>query len=145
MNDIDGFVTINNNEQPIIGRRQMVSFVSVENNGLVVLGGMQRSKETKNVNRMAVLGEIPVVGNIFRSRGVDFEKRELLVFIRPKVIRDSKDANEDAMEKMNVHPIQPQIDDYIEEGSFSLNKRRNEAAFGQFREGRQRCSCQKAL
>lgn len=123
VNDIDGFVTINNNEQPIIGRRQMVSFVSVENNGLVVLGGMQRSKETKNVNRMAVLGEIPVLGNIFRSRGVDFEKRELLVFIRPKVIRDSKDANEDAMEKMNVHPIQPQIDDYIEEGSFSLNKK----------------------
>ncbi|MCH2388210.1 MAG: hypothetical protein MK240_08385, partial [Opitutales bacterium] len=74
VNDIDGFVTINNNEQPIIGRRQMVSFVSVENNGLVVLGGMQRSKETKNVNRMAVLGEIPVLGNIFRSRGVDFEK-----------------------------------------------------------------------
>ena len=66
VNDIDGFVTINNNEQPIIGRRQMVSFVSVENNGLVVLGGMQRSKETKNINRMAVLGEIPVVGNIFR-------------------------------------------------------------------------------
>ncbi|HCR31665.1 MAG TPA: hypothetical protein DIV79_16805 [Opitutae bacterium] len=123
VNDIDGFVTINNNEQPIIGRRQMVSFVSVENNGLVVLGGMQRSKETKNINRMAVLGEIPVLGNLFRSRGVDFEKRELLVFIRPKVIRDSKDANEDAMEKMNVHPIQPQIDDYIEEGSFSLNKK----------------------
>ncbi|MEC7907193.1 MAG: secretin N-terminal domain-containing protein [Verrucomicrobiota bacterium] len=123
VNDIDGFVTINNNEQPIIGRRQMVSFVSVENNGLVVLGGMQRSKETKNVNRVAVLGEIPVLGNIFRSRGVDFEKRELLVFIRPKVIRDSKDANEDAMEKMNVHPIQPQIDDYIEEGSFSLSKK----------------------
>ena len=72
---------------------------------------------------MAVLGEIPVVGNIFRSRGVDFEKRELLVFIRPIVIRDSKDANEDAMEKMNVHPIKPQIDDYIEEGSFSLNKK----------------------
>jgi len=123
VNDIDGFVTINNNEQPIIGRRQMVSFVSVENNGLVVLGGMQRSKETKNVNRMAVLGEIPVFGNIFRSRGVDFEKRELLVFIRPKVIRDSKDANEDAMEKMNVHPIRPQIEEYIEEGSFSLNKK----------------------
>ena len=72
---------------------------------------------------MAVLGEIPVVGNIFRSRGVDFEKRELLVFIRPKVIRDSKDANEDAIEKMNVHPIKPQVDDYIEEGSFSLNKK----------------------
>ena len=64
-----------------------------------------------------------MVGNIFRSRGVDFEKRELLVFIRPKVIRDSKDANEDAMEKMNVPPIKPQIDDYIEEGSLSLKKK----------------------
>ncbi len=100
----------------------MVSFVSVQNNGLVVLGGMQRSKVTKNRGGTAVLGHIPVLGHLFRSQGVDYEKRELLVFIRPKVIRNSDEANADALEKMNIHPIEDKIDDYLEEGTFDLKK-----------------------
>ncbi len=122
VNDIDGFVVVNGNDQPIIGRRQMVSFVSVKSNGLVVLGGMQRSKETKNLNKMAVLGEIPILGNVFRSRGVDYEKRELLVFIRPKVIRDSDEADLDAREKMLGHPMNDKLDEFLDEGRFDLTK-----------------------
>ncbi len=125
VNDIDGFVTVNGNEQPIIGRRQMVSFVSVKNDGLVVLGGMQRSKETINKGRTAVLGDIPLLGNLFRSRDVEYEKRELIVFIRPKVIRDSDEANADAIEKMNVHPLEDKVQDYLEEGTFDLNEKSN--------------------
>lgn len=122
VNDIDGFVVVNGNDQPIIGRRQMVSFVSVKSEGLVVLGGMQRSKETKNLNKMAVLGEIPVLGNLFRSRGVDYEKRELLVFIRPKVIRDSDEADLDAREKMLGHPMDNKLNEFLDEGRFDLTK-----------------------
>jgi len=122
VNDIDGSVEINGNQQPIIGRRQMVSFVSVKSNGLVVLGGMQRSKETKTLNKMAVLSDIPVLGNIFRSRGTDYEKRELLVFIRPKVIRDSDEADLDAREKMLGHPMDSKLGEFLDEGRFDLTK-----------------------
>jgi len=122
VNDIDGSVEINGNQQPIIGRRQMVSFVSVKSNGLVVLGGMQRSKETKTLNKMAVLGDIPVFGNVFRSRGTDYEKRELLVFIRPKVIRDSDEADLDAREKMLGHPMDSKLGEFLDEGRFDLTK-----------------------
>jgi len=122
VNDIDGSVEINGNQQPIIGRRQMVSFVSVKSNGLVVLGGMQRSKETKTLNKMAVLGDIPVLGNVFRSRGIDYEKRELLVFIRPKVIRDSDEADLDAREKMLGHPMDSKLGEFLDEGRFDLTK-----------------------
>lgn len=122
VNDIDGSVEINGNQQPIIGRRQMVSFVSVKSNGLVVLGGMQRSKETKTLNKMAVLGDIPVLGNVFRSRGTDYEKRELLVFIRPKVIRDSDEADLDAREKMLGHPMDSKLGEFLDEGRFDLTK-----------------------
>ena len=122
VNDIDGSVEINGNQQPIIGRRQMVSFVSVKSNGLVVLGGMQRSKETKTLNKMALLGDIPVFGNIFRSRGTDYEKRELLVFIRPKVIRDSDEADLDAREKMLGHPMDSKLGEFLDEGRFDLTK-----------------------
>ena len=122
VNDIDGSVEINGNQQPIIGRRQMVSFVSVKSNGLVVLGGMQRSKETKSLNKMALLGDIPVFGNIFRSRGTDYEKRELLVFIRPKVIRDSVEADLDAREKMLGHPMDSKLGEFLDNGRFDLTK-----------------------
>lgn len=122
VNDIDGSVEINGNQQPIIGRRQMVSFVSVKSNGLVVLGGMQRSKETKTLNKMAVLGDIPIFGNVFRSRGTDYEKRELLVFIRPKVIRDSDEADLDAREKMLGHPMDSKLGEFLNEGRFDLTK-----------------------
>ena len=122
VNDIDGSVEINGNQQPIIGRRQMVSFVSVKSNGLVVLGGMQRSKETKTLNKMALLGDIPVFGNVFRSRGTDYEKRELLVFIRPKVIRDSDEADLDAREKMLGHPMDSKLGEFLDEGRFDLTK-----------------------
>ncbi|HAT59686.1 MAG TPA: hypothetical protein DCS60_02805 [Opitutae bacterium] len=122
VNDIDGSVEINGNQQPIIGRRQMVSFVSVKSNGLVVLGGMQRSKETKSLNKMALLGDIPVFGNIFRSRGTDYEKRELLVFIRPKVIRDSVEADLDAREKMLGHPMDSKLGEFLDKGRFDLTK-----------------------
>ena len=122
VNDIDGSVEINGNQQPIIGRRQMVSFVSVKSNGLVVLGGMQRSKETKTLNKMAVLGDIPIFGNVFRSRGTDYEKRELLVFIRPKVIRDSDEADLDAREKMLGHPMDSKLGEFLDEGRFDLTK-----------------------
>ena len=123
VNDIDGNVVINGNEQPIIGRRQMVSFVSVANNGLVVLGGMQRSKETKAISKAAILGEIPLFGNLFTRRSTQYEKRELLVFIRPKVIRDSADADADAMQKIGSHPIQGKVEGYLDEGEFDLRKK----------------------
>jgi general secretion pathway protein D len=120
VNDIDGSVDINGNPQPIIGRRQMVSFVSVKSDGLVVLGGMQRSKETKTKGRMAIFGEIPLLGNLFRSNVVEFENRELLLFIRPKVIRDADEADVDAREAIGRHPISGKMDELLENGDFDL-------------------------
>ncbi len=122
VNDIDGSVEINGNPQPIIGRRQMVSFVSVKNNGLVVLGGMQRSKETKAKGSAAIIGEIPLLGGLFRSRKVDYEKRELLVFIRPKVIRDADEADTDAQEAIESHTMDEKLDNSLENGEFDIRK-----------------------
>jgi general secretion pathway protein D len=120
VNDIDREVLVNGNEQPVIGSRQMVSFVSVKSNGLVVLGGMQRSKQSDTKGRMAILGEIPLLGNLFRSKAVGFENRELLLFIRPKVVRDADEANANARDAIGKHPISGKVDDLLEKGEFDL-------------------------
>lgn len=140
VNDVSGTTIINGNSQPIIGRRQMISFVSVKNDGLVVLGGMQRGKETAAENKMAVLGEIPLLGNLFRRNTVEYEKRELLVFIRPKVIRDSNDANNDAEELLDVHPIESKMSSYLDGDKFDLRKKDKVDSLPAFDESKRRDS-----
>jgi len=140
VNDVSGTTIINGNSQPIIGRRQMISFVSVKNDGLVVLGGMQRGKETAAENKMAVLGEIPLLGNLFRRNTVEYEKRELLVFIRPKVIRDSNDANSDAEELLDVHPIEGKMSSYLDGDKFDLREKDKKDSLPAFDENKRRDS-----
>jgi type IV pilus assembly protein PilQ len=60
----------------------------VENGGTVVIGGIFTLDETDNETRVPVLGELPVVGNLFKTRSRTSTKREMLVFITPKMISD---------------------------------------------------------
>jgi general secretion pathway protein D len=96
---------INGEDQPIIGRRQATSYISARNNQLIVLGGLQKNESTKNKNKMFLLGEIPIVGNLFTRKTDDTRKTELLVFIKPTVIRDTEQADADA--RREIHKLHP--------------------------------------
>ena len=61
-------VTIDGNEQPIIGVRQATSFVSVADGQLIVLGGLQEVNETKGNSRLWLFGSIPVLGKTLRFK-----------------------------------------------------------------------------
>ncbi|RME67345.1 MAG: hypothetical protein D6781_13440, partial [Verrucomicrobia bacterium] len=91
-------VTINGEEQPVIIRRQATSYVSVKNNQLVVLGGLQRNSVTKTKNKMWLLGDIPLVGGLFSKKSDVTNRTELLIFIKPEVIRNTDEADQDARE-----------------------------------------------
>ena len=56
--------------------------------GTVVIGGIFEMEESNQENKIPVLGDVPVVGNLFKSRTKESSKREMLVFITPKVITD---------------------------------------------------------
>ena len=86
-------VTIDGNDQPIIGVRQATSFVSVADGQLIVLGGLQEINETEGKSRLWFFGSIPVLGGLFGSKTVEETKRELLMFIEPHVITQTADAN----------------------------------------------------
>lgn len=60
--------------------------VLVENGGTVVIGGIYTQDETENNTRIPVLGDMPVVGALFRNKERKKERSELLVFITPKII-----------------------------------------------------------
>ncbi|WP_348752145.1 type IV pilus secretin PilQ [uncultured Aquincola sp.] len=73
---------------PAINTKHVNTQVLVENGGTVVLGGIFTQEERNDVNKVPLLGDIPVVGNLFKNTVRSSNKTELLVFITPKVVTD---------------------------------------------------------
>ena len=71
-----------------IDTKHIKTQVLIENGGTVVIGGIFEMEESNQENKIPVLGDVPVVGNLFKSRTKESSKREMLVFITPKVITD---------------------------------------------------------
>ncbi|QID16790.1 type IV pilus secretin PilQ [Nitrogeniibacter mangrovi] len=69
-----------------IDTKHVKTEVMVENGGTVVIGGVYEETESSKVQRVPLLGEIPVLGALFRNKQNISERSELLVFITPKIV-----------------------------------------------------------
>ncbi len=72
-----------------IDTKHIKTQILVQNGGTVVIGGIFELEETNQENKIPLLGDVPVLGNLFKSRSRASSKREMLVFITPKMISDS--------------------------------------------------------
>ena len=72
-----------------IDTKHIKTQVLVENGGTVVIGGIFELEETNQVNKVPLLGDIPGVGNLFKNRTRESIKREMLVFITPRMVTDA--------------------------------------------------------
>jgi len=71
-----------------IDTKHVKTQVLVENGGTVVLGGIFQQIERDQATKVPVLGDIPVVGNLFKSTSRTNDKTELLIFITPKIVAE---------------------------------------------------------
>ncbi|HLO96146.1 MAG TPA: type IV pilus secretin PilQ [Burkholderiaceae bacterium] len=71
-----------------INNKHVKTQVLVENGGTVVLGGIFTQEEREDVKKVPFLGDVPVVGNLFKNKAKTSSKTELLIFITPKVVTD---------------------------------------------------------
>ena len=71
-----------------INNKHVKTQVLVENGGTVVLGGIFTQEEREDVQKVPLLGDVPVVGNLFKNRAKTSSKTELLIFITPKVVTE---------------------------------------------------------
>jgi general secretion pathway protein D len=78
-------------------KRSIKTTVLIEDGGIIVLGGLMSDTVTQSEDRVPLLGAIPILGNLFKSRSGSRQKKNLLVFIRPKILRDA-DATESISE-----------------------------------------------
>ncbi|MDD3675628.1 MAG: type IV pilus secretin PilQ [Thauera propionica] len=74
---------------PPIETKNVKSEVLIENGGTVVIGGIYEEEESNSVTQVPILGDIPVVGNLFKTRSRDSVRKELLVFITPRIVSDA--------------------------------------------------------
>ena len=73
---------------PAINTKHAKTQVLVENGGTVVIGGIFTLDERNEVTKVPLLGDVPVVGNLFRSNLRTANKTELLIFITPKIVTE---------------------------------------------------------
>ncbi len=77
------------NGVPSIRTNNIQTQVLVSNGETIVLGGVFQTTVTEGVSKTPVLGDLPFLGNLFKSRTKSDDKQELLIFITPRLIRDS--------------------------------------------------------
>src|SRR5882757_4883396 len=70
-------------------KRSIKTTVLIEDGGIIVLGGLMSDTVTESEDRVPGLGAIPIIGNLFKSRSGSRQKKNLVVFIRPRIMRDA--------------------------------------------------------
>jgi general secretion pathway protein D len=104
----------------VTNKRTVTTTVMIDDGGIVVLGGLTENDTTKGENRVPFLGAIPILGYLFKTRNESTTKNNLMIFIRPKILRDAKQAafetdlkynymldQQKQMEKMGAHEALP--------------------------------------
>jgi general secretion pathway protein D len=76
-----------------IDERSMETTMVVRDGDTAVLGGLVKNSEVVDVSKVPLLGDIPVLGWLFKSKSTTVNKNNLIVFITPKVIRNPEDSN----------------------------------------------------
>src|SRR5690606_9632014 len=73
---------------PSIDTRSIITQVLVDDGETVVLGGIYETQRREAETKVPVLGDIPVLGTIFRTRSSITDKAELLIFVTPKIVKE---------------------------------------------------------
>ena len=89
------FGSVNNASNELItNTREITTSVIADDQEIVVVGGLIEQTDTEVSEKVPVLGDLPVLGNLFRSKGTQLERTNLMVFIRPTIIRNREEARD---------------------------------------------------
>jgi len=92
VSSIAGALTTASTLDPITNQRNIETTVLADNGEIIVLGGLLQDDEQISAEKVPLLGDLPAIGGLFRSRGKSRSKTNLMVFLRPTIIRSAADA-----------------------------------------------------
>ena len=106
----------------VTNKREIATTVLANDGEIIVLGGLLQDDEQIDLAKVPILGDIPVIGRAFQSKGKSRKKTNLMVFLRPKIIRNASDARpltQDLLNRARIEDMQQsgrptsKIDDYV--------------------------------
>jgi general secretion pathway protein D len=92
VSSVAGTVGGRNSADLILNKREIETSIVVDNGDIIGIGGLLNDNERRTIEKIPLLGDLPVVGNLFKSRGRARDKTNLMVFIRPTILRSAADA-----------------------------------------------------
>ena len=91
-----------NSNDLITNKREIETTVLADNREILVLGGLISEDVQESVNKVPLLGDIPLIGRLFRSSAKSVQRRNLMIFLRPTILRDSLTTKDLSEEKFNL-------------------------------------------
>ncbi|WP_085808452.1 type II secretion system secretin GspD [Sphingomonas sp. TZW2008] len=79
------------NSDLILNKREVETTLTVDDGQIAIIGGLLSDDERRTLEKLPLLGDIPVIGNLFRSKARTRSKTNLMVFIRPTILRSAED------------------------------------------------------
>jgi general secretion pathway protein D len=101
VNDVGGQVSFNGTDVPIITKREAKSSIIVKDQSTIVLGGLIKEGKTITESKVPFLGDIPFFGALFKGKSTTKTRTELILFIRPSVLRNQAEAVAEALRRTN--------------------------------------------
>ena len=93
----------------ITNKREIETTVLVDNNQIIVLGGLIDEDNQEVISKVPVLGSIPVLGRLFQSSSTSTSTKNLMVFLKPTILTDSDVANQISLDKYNYFKAEQEI------------------------------------
>ena len=91
-----------NSTDLITNKREIETTVLADNGEILVLGGLISEDIQESVNKVPILGDLPLLGVLFRSSAKSVQERNLMIFLRPTILRDSITTKDLSEEKFNL-------------------------------------------
>lgn len=115
--NVDSEIEINGNKQPIIGKREATSTVSVKDGQIVILGGLQQNTLIDSNSYFPVLSSVPGLKTLFTSASEQYERSEIIIFVRPKVLENPEVSDRVSREYLDGALEANAINQYLETNS----------------------------
>ena len=99
----------------IINKREIKTTITVASGEIAVLGGLLDDNERRTIQKIPLLGDIPLLGELFKSRGKSRVKTNLMIFIRPTILRSQSDREATTARRYGIiREAQRQFDPKVE-------------------------------
>lgn len=115
--NVVGTIQVDENDQPIIGIREATSTVSVQDNQVIVLGGLQQNSLTDSNSYVPGFRRIPFIGGLLGTDTKEYDRTELIIFIRPKVLPNPAEAQNLSNAYIEKAEEKEAVMDYLENNS----------------------------